>query len=141
MQSVQTSYFLKYPFVAKIFPSGVTFSDSRYNLPTQDFLLKKFYPYFSAELERLGIVEWSDKFDCEDFAATYKMLCQACHKNSRSTQEGLAVGAIDYAKDNGEYHCINIAFTDKGLLFIEPQTGKLLTLSKSEQNSINRVRL
>jgi len=127
--------------VSRNYPDRTTFSDSTFNLPTKTWLFSKFYPYFSKELERLGIIEWSEKFDCEDFAAMYKILCQVCHKNSRSTQGGLAVGAVDYQKDSGEYHCINIAFTDQGLVFIEPQTGKELKLSENEKNSINKLRI
>jgi len=141
MKSVPVAWFLQFPFVAKIYPSGTTFGDDSYNCPTEDWLINKFYPYFCSELERLGIIDWSKKFDCEDFSAMYKILSQVCHFNSRGTQDGLAVGAIDYTKDSGEYHSINVAFTNVGVIYIEPQSGKPLKLSKNEQNSINRVRI
>lgn len=139
MQKVECSYFLKYPFVAKLYPARVTFSDEFFNLPSYDWVFNAFYPYFQKELRRLKIDGWSNKFDCEDFTKFFKTLAQACHKSSKGTAEGLAVGEISYTKTSGEYHSINIIETEKGLIFLEPQTGESLILTENEKNSINKV--
>lgn len=139
MQKVEKMFFLKYPFVAKLYPSHVIFEDETYNLPTFDFVFNKFYPFFQKELNRLKIVNWTSKFDCEDFAKMFKVLMQACHQNSSGNAEGLAVAEIHYRRDKGDNHAINAVITDKGLIFVEPQTGESLILSKNEEKSIYYV--
>lgn len=141
MKSVPVAWFLQHQFISRLYPQKTTFGDDQYSIIKKDWLFSSFYPFFSAELERLGVVQWSKKFDCEDFARMFKILAQACHLNSRGSTEGIAIGEIDYCKGDGEYHCINAAFTEKGLVFLEPQTGKELFLSTKEYDSINRFRI
>lgn len=136
MQKVKNLFFLKYSFVARNYPAKVIFSDSEYNLPTNSYVFNKFYPFFQKELFRLKIDGWSQKFDCEDYAKMFKTLMQACHQNSDGDAEGIAVAEIHYKRDSGDNHAINAIITDKGLIFLEPQTGESLVLSENEEKSI-----
>ena len=141
MKIVEKTYFLKEKWAAKIL-ANTTFADNSWNLPKNSWLFNKFYPFFQDELFRLGAQKWTKKWDCEDFAREFKSLAQICHNNSPlATAEGLAIGEIDYTKESGERHCINIAFTDKGVIFIEPQTGESLLLTENEKNSITRFNI
>jgi hypothetical protein len=117
-----------------------TFSDENFNLPKSEWIFDKFYPWFHEELTRYGVSEWNKKFDCDDFAAFFRILAQICHKKSKGSTDGLAVGEIHYDQENTGPHAINVVLTEKGPIFIEPQTGEQLILTKNEQNSIYRVR-
>ncbi len=139
MQKVKNLHFLKYPFVARNYPAKVIFSDNEYNLPTYSYIFNKFYPYFQKELFRLKIDGWSQKFDCEDFAKLFKTLIQACHAQSKGNAEGIAVAEIHYKREDGVNHAINAIITDKGLIFLEPQTGESLVLTENEEKSIYYV--
>jgi hypothetical protein len=141
MKSVPVAWFLQHQFVSRLYPQKTTFGDSAYHLVKKDWIFQSLYPFFRAEMERWGVVQWSKKFDCEDFARTFKVLAQACHLKSRGQEDGIAIGEIDYTQESGEYHCINVAFTDVGVVFMEPQSGKELKLTENEKNSINRFRI
>lgn len=138
MKVLNFSDIKKIPWVANC--SKTTFSDENYNIPKLEWVLDGFYPWFQGELGRYGIHAWNKKFDCDDFAALFRILCQVCHLKSSGKTDGLAVGEIHYESENLGPHAINAILTEKGPIFIEPQTGKPLTLTKNEQVSIYRVR-
>jgi hypothetical protein len=103
--------------------------------------LKKFYQDYRSELSRMGIVKWDPRFNCRHFAAYYAELAQSRFYSenfqSDSNAMALAVGPIWYQADNGKGgHAIVMALTEKGRIFIEPQTGEEVHLSANEQKSI-----
>jgi len=117
------------------------FTDNDYNLPKKAWVLGPFYDFFIKELGRLNISVWDKKFDCDDFSSMFRLFAQICHKASKGEAEGIAVSEIGYIKESGEQHAITCAFTDKGPIFLEPQTGEPLLLTDNEIQSIYRVRM
>lgn len=138
MKVLNFSAIKKIPWVANC--PKTTFSDENFNLPKGEWIFNKFYPWFQGELARYGVAEWNKKFDCDDFAAFFRILAQICHKKSKGSTDGLAIGEIHYESEKLGPHAINAVLTEKGPIFIEPQTGEQLILTKYEENSIYRVR-
>lgn len=100
--------------------------------------LHRWYHTFRGELFRLGVTKWDERFDCDRFAGLYAGMAQACfyremfHSRSRAT--ALALGPYWYPRANGKGgHAIIQALTERGRIFIDPQTGAELNLSPSEQ--------
>jgi len=123
----------------KVLPDGV------YNMPTAKWLKTEFIPFYIGVLKELGIFEWHERFDCDDFASLFRALAQIAHRKSNGNGEGLTVAEIHYTASgtNGVYgnHAINMAFTDEGWVFIEPQNGSMRELSETEQKSIFYVHM
>lgn len=137
MKVLNFSDIKKIPWVANC--PKATFSDENFNLVQSSWLFDKFYPWFQSEMSRYGIFSWDKKFDCDDFATLFRILCQVCHFHSSGKTDGLAIGEIHYEQNDTNPHAINVALTEKGPIFIEPQTGKPLILTKYEKKSIYRV--
>lgn len=138
MKVLNFSTIKKIPWVANC--PKTTFSDENFNIVQSSWLFDKFYHWFVGELNRYGIQAWNKKFDCDDFASFFRILCQICHLKSNGTTDGLAIGEVHYEQDNASFHAINVALTEKGPIFVEPQTGQQLFLTKNEEKSIYRVR-
>lgn len=117
------------------------FTDDSYNLPKRDWILGAFYSFFIKELGRLNVDIWDKKFDCDDFASMFRLFAQICHKASKGQAEGIAVSEIGYTQESGGKHAIVCIFTEKGPIFLEPQTGKVLLLTDDEIQSIHRARM
>lgn len=101
--------------------------------------LKAFYSEFRDELFRQGVTKWDARFDCNHFASYYAALAQtkfyAANFQSWTTAQTLAVGPFWYQSPRG-YHAIVLALTERGPVFIEPQTGAELRLSPAELASV-----
>jgi hypothetical protein len=98
--------------------------------------LAGYYDSFRNSLFREGVVKWDVRFDCNHFADTYAALAQLRFFvesfQSRTAAQTLAIGVVWYRPDKGGGHAINCALTERGLIYIEPQTGAEVTLSESE---------
>ena len=104
---------------------------------------------------------WHRKFDCENLASLYKSYCDLLHyktnpltftdnskakKKNKSDSEGLAVGTIWYDNSNApnskNLHAINAVITQKpgqkelSVIYLEPNNGSQLTLTKKQKESI-----
>ena len=104
---------------------------------------------------------WHRKFDCENLASLYKSYCDLLHyktnplsftenskakKKNKSDSEGLAVGTVWYdnskAPNSQNLHAINAVITQRpgaknlSVVYIEPNNGAQLTLTKKEKESI-----
>ena len=104
---------------------------------------------------------WHRKFDCENLASLYKSYCDLLHyktnpltftdnskakKKNKSDSEGLAVGTIWYdnstAPNSKNLHAINAVITQKpgqkelSVIYLEPNNGSQLTLTKKQKESI-----
>jgi hypothetical protein len=112
--------------------------DVSYAVPTRDWLLNKFYPWFKSERWGGGLSAWTRKNDCDNFARAFCVYCQDAHALTPQGDEGLAVGEFCYQAAAGP-HAIVCAFTDAGRIFIEPQTGKEITLTEQEIKSCFRA--
>lgn len=103
--------------------------------------LHQFYQDYRNELSRIGIIKWDARFNCRHFASYYAELAQSRffsqNFQSDTAAHALALGPIWYQKDHGKSgHAIIMALTEKGRIFIEPQTGEEVQLSSTEQASI-----
>lgn len=98
--------------------------------------LRQWYPRYRAELFRLGVVRGNERFDCNHFASFYTGLAQALyfdHAFHSRTAAQLALGPFWYRRADGlGGHVVIQAMTERGRIFIEPQTGAELTLTAPE---------
>lgn len=80
--------------------------------------------------------------NCDNFASLFYAFSQICHAKSNRSEQGIAVGELFYfiGGDKTKGHAINIAMTDKGLIAIEPQNGRIQELTKAEKESAWFVR-
>lgn len=127
-------------------------ADSEYALPSENYLVNDFCPFYRQELQRMGIEGWSVKSDCDDYAwYFYTQIRWAHYRSKASMAEGIAVGVVYFmsgarAEDgSGGGHAINFAIVgeraDRKLIFIEPQfaaTGQypIIKLNTFEAKSI-----
>lgn len=136
MKTLSPEDLQKFPFVAKARRSQI--SDGSYNITTLEWIIQKFYPFFVKKLEELGVSVWDEKWDCDDFSSFFRSLAQICHRKSKGTAEGIAIGEIYYHQDgdNEGNHAINVIFLENGPIFFEPQSGLPVKLSAAEMNSV-----
>ena len=116
----------------------IKLGDADYNTPRADWLLGEFEGWFRDALRRLGIEAYVDEAgDCDDYADLYAVLARVCHRRMpKCAGTALPVGVLHYRTSAGNGHAINVALTsDRGLLYIEPQTGKTVTLTAEEKRS------
>ena len=102
--------------------------------------LQQYYQEFRSELHRLGVLQWDERFDCNRFAELYVGLAQARFFretfHSRSAARALAIGPFWYVRDNGRgSHAVVQALTERGRVFIDPQTGEEVQLTTSESTT------
>ena len=119
---------------AKIFVT-----DGTYARPTSTYLLGQFYDFYQAWMTEHNLYKWRDKWDCDNFSSTFYVFSQMCHTKSDRPEEGIAVGELFYFPPAGG-HAINLAITEKGLIIIEPQTGKEMMLEDFEKESAVMIR-
>lgn len=106
----------------------------------QSGALPDLYAGFRATLSRQGLVRWDERFDCNHFAALYIALAQTRFAvaawHSETPAQSLALAEVWYYPDAGGYHAIVQARTERGDIFIEPQTGQEIQLSATERTNI-----
>ncbi len=114
--------------------SRVMCYDATYGKPTVEWLLRKFYPWWKARRWEGNLDKWTRKNDCDNFGRAFAVAAQDAHADTNQADEGLAVGEFCYIGSShvqGPHHIV-AAFTDEGLIFIEPQTGQRLALTPAE---------
>ena len=127
------------------FPSWVPviLADASYGVPTVRWLGEQFWPWYQRQRWNLGLDKWERRNDCDNHARAYAQYAADCHALTGSgAGEGLAVGEFFYVATSHVQgpHAINVAFTDEGKVYLEPQTGRRLTLAPSEELSCFHVR-
>ena len=120
-------------------------SDATYAVPTKRWLLDVYGPFYRKWTFDHDLLNWRDVWDCDDFAALYRILASACHAKTneglfKERKQGLAVGEFSYRRidlknNTSVNHALNVALTDEGLVFIEPQTMMEATLSEDDIRS------
>ncbi len=103
---------------------------------------------FAAAMHRQGLpARWDRRFDCNRFAALWIGLAHARYAveqwHSSTAPQALALAEVWYRPGGamaGVGHAVVAAVTDRGLLYIEPQTGAIIQLSAAEQASVYFVR-
>lgn len=118
---------------------GLYFGDLVYSEVDSKWL-PHWYDLYKRRLFEMGIVNWDVNFDCNRFADLYVSMAQACnsvrtfHSDAKTS---LAIGTVWYRREaTGSLHAIVQVFTERGRLFVDPQTGAELSLSQSERFSI-----
>ena len=94
---------------------------------------------FHADYRFQNDFKWETFWDCDDFARDFANLATK-HHGGLSGMQAMAIGEVFYQMDSGVYHAINIALTDEGILFIEPQASRVVELSEAEKLSIFYIR-
>ena len=113
----------------------LTISDVDYALPKASWLTGTFYDFYKGWRFEHNLNEWTMKNDCDNFASLFYAFAQICHAKSNRSEQGIAVGELFYfiGGDKTKGHAINVALTDKGIIAIEPQTGRIQELTKAEK--------
>jgi len=106
--------------------------------------LNQFYGKYRSELANLGIVKWDDRFDCRRFAGMFIELAQAEFYvkmfHAQTPANSLALGQVWYRPEKSPTgHAIVVAFTERGRVFLDPQSGREVALSEQERNSIYMI--
>ena len=100
--------------------------------------LKWFYEIYREELFRQNVTKFDSRFDCNHFASYYVALAQtkfyAANFHSWTKAQSLGVGIYWYFAPRGP-HAVVFALTERGIVFIEPQTGKEIALSRVEHQT------
>lgn len=102
-----------------------------------------------------GLSDYGDeRNDCEDFARRCATYACDLHAGNTGQKTGLAFGEFYFTRDDGGGHAINVAVvaderaaglhSDSGapkLLFFEPQTGKVISLTETERSSCRLLKI
>lgn len=112
----------------------------RYYAEVNSASLPKLYNDFRDELFEHGIVKRDDRYTCKHFAALFAEMAQArfFKENFRTNTQAraLAIGSIWYVRDDGQGpHAIVQVLTERGRIYLEPQTGQEVALSSREEAS------
>ncbi len=118
---------------------GAIIGDDRY-AEVNSAWLPAWYRLFRGQLFKLGIVNWDERFDCNRIADFYSNLAQAFFSiemfHSRTPAQALALGPYWYVRADGKgAHAVIQALTERGRVFIDPQTGRELELEPVEIQS------
>jgi hypothetical protein len=118
---------------------GAIVGDERY-AEVNSAWLPEWYRLFRAQLFKIGIVQWDERFDCNRIADFYSNLAQAFFSlemfHSRTPAKALALGPCWYVRADGKgAHAVIQALTERGRVFIDPQTGRELDLAPVERQS------
>ncbi len=102
--------------------------------------LPKLYDEFRSELFKRGILKRDDRYTCKHFAALFTEMAQTRYfeESYRSTgpASALAIGSIWYVRDDGRGpHAIVQILSERGRIYLEPQTGQEIALSPKEEAS------
>lgn len=121
--------------IKETFPfARINIADSSYAVPQIDWITGDFYnKLFLPWTETNNLNKWKETWDCDNFAYLFFVFSQICHAKSNRPEEGLAVGVMYYATDDGGGHAINFAVSKGEVKTIEPQTGKIVNLSQKEK--------
>ena len=100
--------------------------------------LPRFYDFFRATLQGDGILK-SDPRSSDHLATYYAALAQARFYretfHSFEKAGSLAIGTVWCARPDGSGHTLVVVLTERGRIFIEPQSGGEVRLAPSEQGS------
>jgi len=112
----------------------------RYYAEVNSAALPKLYQDFREELFDHGILQRTDQYTCKHFAAFFAEIAQAKfyaeNFRGKTDARALAIGSIWYVRDHdGGPHAIVQILTERGRIYLEPQTGKEIALSPKEEAS------
>lgn len=121
-------------------PGASIGADAVYALPKHSYVEDLLLPAFARWSRANGLWMWHTRSDCDDKADAFRVFAQQCFRdtNDRTKAEGFAVFRIFYHIDGDSErgHAINTMLTEKGWIFVEPQTAKVVELSTLERMSV-----
>lgn len=133
-----TSTVLSASEVVRLAP-GATIGDRSY-AQVNSAALPAFYKAFRADLCRKDVVQWDERFSCKHFAGLFVEMAQVRYYREAWKTDGpaaLAIGAVWYVRDNGRGpHALVCALTERGRIYVEPQSGECVKLSEAEEHSV-----
>ena len=101
--------------------------------------LAGWYETFRRELFALGVVRWHERFDCNRFVDAYTSLAQVAFYRATFSQStranALALGPFWYRRERGGAHAVVQALTERGVIYIDPQSGREVQLTAGERRS------
>ncbi len=125
------------------FPNAIIYPlSASFAIPNVDWIVKEYYQEFRKELFNKGVVNWDVGFNCNQFARYYtsylqtKFFIENFHLEKAPT---LAVGSLCYLidGDRNKSHEINCIVNEYNqIILIEPQNGKIVSLTDKEKNSV-----
>ena len=117
-------------------------ADQSYQIVQYDSL-QFFYKQYERELFDKGVVNWRESFDCNRYSLYYHALAQITYfkQSGGGRASSIAIGELYYVKKTGTGHAINFALTERGVVFIEPQNGKIVRLNRAEIDSIKYIKM
>lgn len=121
-------------------PLGGFRSDTAYAVVRVDALPLLNDTFRSVLFDVSRLSKWDARYDCNHFAALYIAVAQAKFAaaawHSNTPAQTLALAEVWYRPDRSTTgHAIVAAVTDRGLVYIEPQTGHTIVLSNTEDLS------
>jgi hypothetical protein len=113
--------------------------DTAYAVVRSD-ALPALYQNFRDVLNKQGLVKWDSRYDCNHFASLYIGLAQSSFTvaawHSETNAQTLALAEVWYLPNGPPSgHAIVAAMTERGLVFIEPQTGQEIRLTLAQRQS------
>jgi hypothetical protein len=139
----ESKYAVKKLIVDDLPNAKVFMSDGSYATPTESWIASKCYWQFETNLRKNDLYKWRAYHDCDNKAFSFWQFVCDCHCKTMMDREkrdlpvfqGVTVGVIFYIIDGSSGHAINILVNKTGVKYFEPQTGKFVTLTKTEKNS------
>ena len=119
----------------------IKITDRTYAIVDDDCVAGSFYNYYASLLDKLGIKNWREDYDCDSFSLFFVGLIQISHYVSRTDTEGPGLGFVQYRPTGSPIdHVLVMKLNkDRSLRYFEPQSGSFKELSKCERNSMSFV--
>ena len=121
--------------------NAVDILDSEYMIPARDYVLKDFAGALASLKHQLGVSRYvKNSNDCDKSSGLAAWYFKHLHYlTSGNTQSGVAFGTMQYLATGLGWHMINVALTDKGLVYFEPQDCSERKLTEAEIFSCKRI--
>lgn len=111
-----------------------------YAVPTLKWLQGPCYTAFRERYWLADLDKWQFRWECRDFASAFRLFTVECWARNKSVNtpdndDGISVGEMWFFPDPDDVskgHAICPVICDRGLQFIEPQTGLLYPCSDAQ---------
>lgn len=125
--------------------AAVVMPDPRYALPDPDWIAGSFAKAFAVWRDQQLGVYAPGECDCDDFVEAATFYARLCYRRTpnRPSNAGVAFGEFYFQRNGTGYgHAVNVAICRGSdnllhLVFFEPQTAQIVTLTKKEISSCN----
>lgn len=118
---------------------GLYVPDRDYNVAKRSWYEKFWKEFFKPFIDQHGL-DYSSKFDCDNFATLFKALAHLAHARDVGKSEGLAIATFSFTQRSGGGHAICLIEGEDSLFdYFEPQTGEFIHLNQDEKTSARFV--